>query len=315
MTSFLAVPTPIVLDCDPGHDDAIAMLLAAAHPAIDLRATTTVAGNGSLDRVTHNARAVATLAGIRDVPIAAGAEGPLAGTPHEAAADIHGESGLDGPPLPDPDVPLDPRGATRVIADVIAAEKEPVTIVAVGPLTNVALALDTVAPESLREVVWMGGSTERGNRTPYAEFNAYTDPEAVEVVLASGVPFTMLGLDLTHQALATPNVVAAIERLDTPLARTVAAWLGFFGDTYRTVFGMDAPPVHDPCAVALVAAPELFTTTDAFLAIETTGRWTRGATVAELHGRFGRRPNARVATSLDVPAFWRLVTDAVQQLG
>lgn len=308
-------PTPIVLDCDPGHDDAIAMILAAAHPAVDLRAITTVAGNGGLDAVTHNARAVATLAGIRDVPIAAGADGPLAGTPHEAAVDIHGESGLDGPPLPEPAVDLDPRGATQLIADVCAEASEPVTLVATGPLTNVALALDTVPREQVREIVWMGGSTDRGNRTPYAEFNALSDPEAIDAVLRSGIPFTMLGLNLTHQALATPAVVGEIAALDTPLARTVAEWLGFFGDTYRTVFGMEAPPVHDPCAVALLCEPGVVRTVDAFLAVELEGRWTRGATVADLHGRLGHAPNAHVATELDAPRFWALVTDAVRALG
>src|SRR3954465_825487 len=177
---------PCILDCDPGHDDAVAMLLAAASDALDLRAITTVAGNGTLDKVTLNARRVCTLAGIRDVPIAAGADRPPHRAPGtaagrarplqralETAAHVHGESALDGPALPDPDVPLDPRPADELIASVAAASDEPVTLIAIGPLTNVATAPDSDPDlaERLREIVVMGGSTERGNHTPAAEFN------------------------------------------------------------------------------------------------------------------------------------------------
>jgi ribokinase len=190
--------TPCILDCDPGHDDAIAIVLAAANPAIDLLAVTTVAGNGPLDKVTLNARRVMTLAGIRDVPIAAGAEGPPSGD-LDVAIDVHGTSALDGPSLPDPAMEVDPRPAAEVIGEILRGASEPVTIVATGPLTNVAAVLASapaVAPQ-IREIVWMGGSTERGNRTPYAEFNAFVDPDAAARVLASGVPVTMVGLNLT----------------------------------------------------------------------------------------------------------------------
>jgi inosine/uridine nucleosidase len=305
---------PCILDCDPGHDDAIAILLAAAHPAIDLRAITTVAGNGPLDRVTWNARSVCTLAGVVDVPVAAGASGPRHGV-LEVAADVHGESALDGPELPQPTVALDARGATELIRDELRAASGPVTLVATGPLTNVAIALEEVDHGAIDAVVWMGGSTERGNRTPYAEFNSYADPEAAAVVLASGVPLTMVGLNLTHQALATEAVVARMRALGTPLAETVAGWLTFFGATYRSLFGFPAPPVHDPCAIALLAEPQVVRCVDAFVAVETDGRWTRGATVVDLDGRLGRTPNARVAVELDVARFWDLAVDAVAQLG
>ena len=307
------MPVPCILDCDPGHDDAIAILLAAAHPALDLRAITTVGGNAPLDKVTLNARRVCTLAGIR-VPIAAGAEGPREGT-LEPAADVHGESGLDGPELPAPDVPLDARPAVELIADELAAAAEPVTLFAVGPLTNVAAALERVEHERIREIVWMGGSTERGNRTPYAEFNAWVDPEAAALVLASGVPFTMVGLNLTHQARATAEVIARMHALGTPLGETVAGWFEFFGSTYRSLFGAGAAPVHDPCAVALVAEPGVVRCTDAFMAVETDGRWTRGATVVDLRGRLGREPNARIALELDAGRFWDVVVAAVERLG
>src|SRR5215218_5120590 len=305
---------PCIHDCDPGHDDAIAILLAAAHPALDLRAITTVGGNAPLDKVTLNARRVCTLAGIRDVPIAAGAEGPAGGV-LEPAADVHGESGLDGADLPPPAVPLDPRPAVDLLADAVAAAGEPPTLLATGPLTNVAALIERAGADGIGAVIWMGGSTERGNRTPYAEFNAWVDPEAAAAVLASGVPFTMVGLNLTHQARATPQVIARMRALGTPLGDTVAGWLAFFGTTYRTRFGFAAPPMHDPCAVALGAEPGVVRCVDAFLAIETEGRWTRGATVVDLHGRYGRAPNARIAIELDAARFWDAVVGAVERLG
>jgi purine nucleosidase/pyrimidine-specific ribonucleoside hydrolase len=310
------VAAPCVLDCDPGHDDAVAILLAAASPALDLRAITTVAGNGTLDKVTLNARKVCTLAGIRDVPIAAGADRPLRRA-LETAAHVHGESALDGPALPDPDVALDPRPADDVIAAVAAEADEPLTLCAVGPLTNVAIALDRHPGlgARLREIVVMGGSTGRGNHTPYAEFNIYVDPEAAERVFASGVPVSMVGLNLTHQAIATPAVVERLLALDTELARVVAGWMTYFGSTYEDVFGLPGPPVHDPCAVALAIDPDLVRCVETFVAIETEGRWTRGATVVDLHGRLGRASNARVAMELDAERFWDLVIGAVAAIG
>jgi purine nucleosidase/pyrimidine-specific ribonucleoside hydrolase len=308
------MPVPCILDCDPGHDDAVALLLAAAHPGLDLRAITTVGGNAPLDKVTLNARRVCTLAGIRHVPIAAGADGP-GDRALEPAADVHGESGLDGPELPAPNVPLDARPALELIADTLAAADEPVTIFATGPLTNVAAALAELERERVREVVWMGGSTERGNRTPYAEFNAWVDPVAAQAVLDSGVAFTMVGLNLTHQARATAEVTARMHGLGSRLGDTVAGWFEFFGASYRALFGDTAPPVHDPCAIALVAEPGVVRCVDAFMAVETDGRWTRGATVVDLRGRFGREPNARIAVELDVERFWDAVVAAVQRLG
>jgi inosine/uridine nucleosidase len=307
---------PCILDCDPGHDDAVAILLAAASDEIDLRAITTVAGNGTLDKVTYNARRVCTLAGIRDVPIAAGADRPLV-RDLETAAHVHGESALDGPELPEPDVPLDPRPGEQVIADVAAAGDEPVTLIAIGPLTNVALALDRHPDLAgrLREIIVMGGSTGRGNHAPYAEFNVYVDPEAAALVFASGVPVKMIGLNLTHQALATPEVIDRLLALDTHLARVVAGWMTFFGSTYEDLWGLAGPPVHDACAVAMAIDPTLLRHEEAFVAIETEGRWTRGATVVDLHRRLGHAPNAQVAIDLDVERFWDLAIGAVRRLG
>jgi purine nucleosidase len=300
--------TPVLLDCDPGHDDAIAILLAAGRrDAVELRAITTVAGNAELEKVTLNARRVMTVAGLIDVPVAAGAARPRRGE-LVTALDVHGQSGLDGPALPDATVELDARGAVELMT-----ASGPATVVATGPLTNVAELLER-APEAVREIVWMGGSTERGNARPYAEFNAFVDPEAAAVVFESGVPLTMVGLNLTHQAQATPDVVARLRALGTEVAEIVAGWLGFFADAYRDIFGFAGPPVHDPCALALVVDSSLVRGVEAYVAVETEGRFTRGATVVDLHGRLGRPANARVATELDVARFWDLVIGAVAAL-
>ena len=223
------MPTPVLLDCDPGHDDAIAILLAAGRrDAVDLRAVTTVGGNAELEKVTLNARRVLTLAGVEDVPIAAGAAGPRRGD-LVTALEVHGQSGLDGADLPEPAMEVDPRGAVELMA-----ERGPATVVATGPLTNVAALLERT-PQTVQEIVWMGGSTERGNTRPYAEFNALVDPEAAEIVFSSGVPLTMVGLNLTHQAQATPAVVDRLRAMGSPAAQAVIGWLSFFADTYRTV--------------------------------------------------------------------------------
>jgi inosine-uridine nucleoside N-ribohydrolase len=301
-------PRPVLLDCDPGHDDAIAILLAAGRPdAVDLRAVTTVAGNAELEKVTLNARRVMRLAGLDDVPVAAGAAGPRRGE-LVTALDIHGETGLDGAELPEPTIALDGRGAVELLA-----AHGPATVVATGPLTNVAALLER-APETVSEIVWMGGSTDRGNTRPYAEFNAFVDPEAAELVFSSGVPLTIVGLNLTHQAQATPEVIGRLRAIGNAAADAAVGWLTFFAETYKAVFGFHGPPVHDPCALALVVDPSLVRCVEAFVAIETEGRWTRGATVVDLHGVMERPPNARVAMELDVARFWDLVVGAIAAL-
>jgi inosine-uridine nucleoside N-ribohydrolase len=297
---------PVVLDCDPGHDDVFAILLAAAHPAIDLRAITTVAGNGTLGQVTENALRVCTLAGITDIPVAAGPAGGEIAT----AREIHGASALDGADLPEPADLLSDEDAVTLTERLL--EETELTIIATGPLTNVA-ALVERRPDLKPRIVFMGGSCGRGNWRPLAEFNIWADPEAADRVLTSGLPVTMVGLDVTHQALATPDVLARLTT--TPLARTMADLLRFFASTYDEVFGMPDPPVHDPVAVAAVAQPELLKFVDAPVAVELDGTHTRGATVVDLHGVTQQPPNARVAVELDRPGFWEVMLSAIERLG
>jgi inosine/uridine nucleosidase len=309
--------TPVILDCDPGHDDMLAIVLAAAHPAIDLLAITTVAGNGTLERTTANARATCELAGIRGVPVAAGAPAPLVAPPR-IADDVHGESALDGTEMPSGEsVPLEAEHAVELMARLIAAHDRPVTLIPTGPLTNIALLLrrhhDVV--DRIGQIVLMGGTMGEGNTTPLAEFNIVVDPEAADIVVRSGVPVTMCGLDVTHQALATPDVVERIRALGTPLSRAVVDLLGFFGERYRRLWGFPTPPVHDPVAVARVIDPSIVTVVDAHVAIELHGTHTRGATVADRFGMLGNAPNAKVATELDAERFWALLIDALAALG
>jgi inosine-uridine nucleoside N-ribohydrolase len=310
-----AMAIPILLDCDPGHDDAVALLLAAADDAIDLLAVTTVAGNCPLELATLNARRVAALAGLEGVPIAAGAAGPLQGE-LVTAPDIHGRTGLDGYELTTGEAPLDPRTALELMTATLEHAAEPVTVVPTGPLTNVAQLLST-RPDlhgRIREIVLMGGSTGRGNTTPAAEFNVFVDPEAAAIVFESGVPLTMIGLNLTHQARATAEVLERVRALPGEPARAVEGWMSFFGRAYERVHGLFAPPVHDPCTVAMLIDPSLIRCVDTFVAVETEGRWTRGATVVDLNRRLGRPHNARVALELDAPRFWDLVIGALERL-
>ncbi|MFD9726065.1 nucleoside hydrolase [Streptomyces sp. NPDC059072] len=310
------MPVPIIIDCDPGHDDALAIMLAAGDPGVDLLAVTTVAGNQTLEKTTLNARRVFTVAGITGVPIAAGCDRPLV-QPLGVAADVHGASGLDGPRFPEPTVDVVPEHAVELIHRTLNGHPEPVTLVPTAPLTNIALLLTRYPQDAalIREIVLMGGSTERGNRTPAAEFNVLTDPEAADIVFRSGVPVTMCGLNVTHQALATPEVVARFEGLGTPLGHVCAELLTFFGSTYRTLWGFPHPPLHDPVAVARVIDPALVDVVDANVVVELHGRYTRGATVVDPHRYVDRPVNARVAVRLDVDGFWDRMVAAVAALG
>ncbi|MEX9949651.1 nucleoside hydrolase [Providencia alcalifaciens] len=307
----------IILDCDPGHDDAIAMLLAYGNPDIDLLAVTTVAGNQTLEKVTRNARAIAEMANIRGIPFAAGSARPLV-REVEVAPDIHGDSGLDGPELPTPTLALDERHGVNLIIDTIMSHPpKTVTLVPTGALTNIALAarLEPRIVERVKEVVLMGGGYHVGNWSPVAEFNIKIDPEAAHIVFNEKWPLTMVGLDLTHQALATPDVVAKIAEIDTKCSKFVVELLDFFGKMYKQAQGFDAPPVHDPCAVAYVIDPSVMTTQKVPVDIELTGTLTLGMTVADFRHPAPADCHTQVAVKLDCDKFWQMVIDALKNIG
>ncbi len=311
------MPTKIILDCDPGHDDAVAMLLAWGSPEIELLGVTTVAGNQTIDKVTRNALSVARVAGITGVPFAQGSSRPLV-REIETAGAIHGESGLDGPVLPEPAIRLDPRPAAQFIADTImAAAPGEITLVPTGGLTNIALAarLEPRIIPRVKEVVLMGGGVHEGNWSAVAEFNIVIDPEAAAIVFGAGWPVTMVGLDVTHQAIATPEVQAAIAGVGTGPAAFVGELMLFFEKAYRDAQGFPHPPVHDPVAVAYVIDPTLMRTVRAPIAIETRGEHTLGMTVTDLRAPAPADCTTKVAFDLDAAGFWALVVDALERIG
>ena len=300
-------PRKVVLDCDPGIDDAFAIAFGCGHPAIDLCGVTTVAGNVGVDRTTANALAVLEFLGRGDVPVAAGSPAPLL-RPFSDAHDVHGETGLGAARLPEAKHGPVAAHAVDFLIERIGAAPGEVTLVATGPLTNVALAVRRHPPlvSQVAGVVIMGGSAGRGNVTPAAEFNIWCDPEAAAIVFAAGWRVTMAGLDVTHQARATAEIrdrLRALGRLSDELLLP-----GLRG--YRSVAGGAGQPVHDVCALALVAAPGLFGCQPARVEVETQGRWTSGMTVTDFDADAGAR-NALVAMSVDVPGFWELVLGAL----
>jgi len=304
----------IILDCDPGHDDAIAMILAHGNPMIDLVAITTVAGNQTLEKVTRNARAIASAIGVH-APIAAGCVRPLLRT-QEVADNIHGESGLEGPAMPAITVPLsDKHGVDLIIETIMAHEPGEITLVPTGPLTNIAMAArrEPRIVERVREVVLMGGGYHTGNWSAVAEFNIIVDPEAAHIVFNENWPVVMVGLDLTHQALATDAILGRISALDTPIAKLVVELLQFFGSTYREQ-GFAAPPVHDPCTIAYLIDPDIVKTQTVPLNVELHGSHTYGMTVADFRHQPPPSCHTKVATELDFEKFWDVVIAAIDRV-
>lgn len=310
----------IILDCDPGQDDAVAMLLALASPELDVLGISTVAGNVPLPRTRRNALVVRELAGSPDVPILAGAERPLERA-LMTAEEVHGASGLDGVDLPPPHRSVDPRPAAAFIVEqVMAHPPGTVTLVPVGPLTNVAAAMrrEPRLARRLRGIVLMGGAIGLGNTTPAAEFNIFVDPEAAAIVFASGADLTMLPLDATHQAITTDERIAAICALGTRVGSVVASWLAFYRRHDMDRYGMPGGPLHDPCAVAYVLWPELFSGRFCHVAIETEGRLTTGRTVVDWWPNrakpSGEKPNCMVIDRIDADAFFRRLTARLGRL-
>lgn len=310
-------PRKIILDCDPGHDDAVAMLLAHGNPDIDLLAVTTVVGNQTLEKVTANALAVGTIAGITGIPFAAGCPRPLVRS-IETAPDIHGDSGMDGPAQPESAIELDQRHAVDLIIETIMNhEPGEVTLVPTGALTNIALAArkEPRIVQRVREVVLMGGGYHVGNWSAVAEFNIKIDPEAAHIVFNESWPVVMVGLDLTHQALATDEVVARIEAVGTGPAKFVRELMDFFRASYKDAQGFDFPPVHDPCAVAYVIDPSVVSTVKVPVDIELQGALTLGMTVADFRAPAPADCTTSVAVDLDRERFWDLVVDALENIG
>jgi len=301
---------PVIVDCDPGHDDAIALVVAARHT--ELLGVTTVAGNAPIERTTRNALVILDLLG-HDAPVHRGAARPLLAAPVHAGY-VHGESGLDGADLPEPERTVAGEDAVAFIVETARA-REGVWLVPTGPLTNIALALRRAPdlPDRIAGISLMGGSATVGNRTAVAEFNIWADPEAAAVVFDYGGPLIQAGLHLTHELQTTPERLAALRAMPNRLGPLLGQLLEYFAATYITRHdGFLGAPVHDVCAVLALTHPDLFTRRAAHVVVETGGPHTRGMTVVDLRTLKDRpAPNVELLMSIDEEAGFRIILDAV----
>lgn len=310
------MPRKIIIDTDPGQDDAVAILLALASPELEVLSLTAVAGNVPLALTQKNARIIVELAG-KTTPVHAGADRPLS-RKLVTAEHVHGKTGLDGIPLPDPTHPLHPQHAVDHIIDTLRAHPPgTITLCPLGPLTNIAMAFQR-APDiipKVAEIVLMGGAYfEVGNITPAAEFNIYVDPEAADIIFKSGVPLVVMPLDVTHKALTSREWVEEMRTLGTPVGQAVASWTDFFERFDTAKYGSAGAPLHDPCVIAYLLQPSLFTGRHINVMIETGSELTLGMTVADWWRVTGREPNAMFMGGVDRDGFYRLLTERLGRL-
>ena len=304
----------VILDCDPGHDDAMAIMLTCASPELEVLGITTVAGNQTGEKTFTNALKILTLIG-KDLPVAKGFDKPLC-QELVTAPEIHGETGLDGTDLPAPLIKPCEIHAVNFIVETLLSADEPIYLIPTGPLTNIAGAL-LLAPrirEKIKKIVLMGGGALESNKTPAAEFNIYVDPEAARIVFESGIPITMVGLDATNKALFSYEDIAALSRMGGKVSTVAAQLLTFYARRLEKFFGVKGAHLHDPLAVAAVIEPAVLDTRFLHVDIETKGEFTRGATVVDRYGITGKKPNAEVSFGIDLSKFKRLVFDAIKRL-
>ncbi|MDR1471640.1 MAG: nucleoside hydrolase [Synergistaceae bacterium] len=322
----MTVRSKIILDCDPGHDDAVAILMAAVHPSLELAAITVSAGNQTLEKTARNALNVASASGrCANVPVAAGMSRPIV-REQVTAGEIHGASGLDGPVFGPPEISLDPRHGVDLIIELLMASDGDITLVPTGPLTNVAAALrrePRIAPK-IERVVLMGGTYQLGNVTPSAEFNIYADPEAAHIVFTCGRPIVMMGLDVTRKVRASADVIARVRSLGSSQAALFSEMMEFFAGTQKELYGWDSPPLHDPVTVAWLIDPGCVTLKEMKVEIELKSELCYGRTSCDFFGhcKGGRLtfdtsgalarpagPNAQVAVDIDADRFWDILYD------
>lgn len=309
--------TKIILDCDPGHDDALAMMLALTNPEIELLAVTTSAGNQTPEKTLNNAMRLLTLMHHQEIPVAGGNRTPLL-KPLETAGNVHGKSGLDGADLPDPDFAVQPLTAIELIAQTLRESTTPVTLVVTGPMTNIALFL-RVYPElktKIAQIVYMGGAMGLGNWTPSVEFNIYVDPEAAKIVMNAGIPLVMAPLNVTHKAQILKAEIAEIGQIDNPVAHAFADLLNFFERYHEAPkWGFKGAPLHDPCTITWLIHPEWFKTERMNVDVETAGELTRGETVCDYYELTGKPQNTEVLLDIDRAAFIQLIKDSLKTFG
>jgi purine nucleosidase len=307
--------TDLLIDCDPGVDDAIALLLAFASPELNLRGIITVGGNVPLVHTQTNARKICELAQVLNVPVFAGCGRPILRS-LVTAEYVHGATGLGQVNLPEPTIQLSPQHGVDFLIETLLASVKPMRIATLGPLTNLAIAL-VKSPEiieKIAQVVMMGGATTHGNVTPSAEFNIYCDPHAAQIVMTSGVPIVMMGLDVTHQAIATPDRLAKIRQIGDPIGTLVATLLEDYSHHDIQQYGFEGAPLHDPCVIAYLINPTLFETRKCFVEVEIQSEVTIGRTVVDWYGVSDRAPNVEVVCAIDSDGFYALLCDRLRVL-
>lgn len=308
-------PMPIICDCDPGHDDAISLILACSRPELNILAVTTSAGNQTPDKTLNNALSVLTLLGRTDLDVAGGTLKPLA-RDLIIADNVHGESGIDGPTLPKATFSAVSLSAIELIAQKVRQSPQPVILNPTGPLTNIALFL-TCYPElhnNVDSIVLMGGAASAGNWTAAAEFNIFVDPEAADIVFKSGIPIVMCGLDVTHQAYILESDIQRIRSISNPVSNCVADLLDFFAQYHKDPkWELKGAPLHDPCTIAWLLQPDLFRTLDCWVGIETKGELTQGMTVVDRYHLSGNPTNAKVLLDVDREGFVELLIGSLER--
>lgn len=312
-------PRPIIIDCDPGQDDAVALLLAMASPGeLEILGITTVAGNVPLALTQRNARMMCDIAGRQETPVYAGCDRPVLREPVTAEY-IHGDTGIDGIDVFDPETPLKDQHAVDFIVDtLLAADEASITLVPTGPLTNIGTAIqrEPRIVDRIRQLVIMGGAMrEGGNRSPSAEFNILADPHAADIVFGCGRPITAMGLDVTHQVLSTRERVARIRALGNPVAEATAGMLGFFHRYDTKKYGSEGAPLHDPCTIAFLLEPDLFRTRACNLSVETESELTIGHTAVDFWHVTDRPHNVDWAYEIDADNFYNLLIDRLDRFG
>lgn len=306
----------LILDCDPGHDDAINILLAGKNPKLELLGITVVAGNQTLEKTVVNALNVCQYLDL-DVPVYGGCSVPMIREKQVVAGDIHGETGLDGPRFAPLTRKAEEKHAVLYLIDTLRESDGDIILVPTGPLTNIAMAM-RLAPDivpKIQGIVLMGGSYQLGNVTPAAEFNIFADADAAHVVFTSGRPVTMVGLDVTRKVLCYPSIVERMEKIGTPAATLFADLMRFFNKSQKEVFGWEGGPLHDPVTVASIICPELLTTRDVFAQIDIRSEQSYGRTNCDYFNYLKKEPNCRLAVDIDVEKFWDIIEDGIRQYG
>lgn len=302
----------IILDCDPGHDDAIAIMLAGNTPGIELLGITVVAGNQTLDKTSKNALKVCQYLGI-DVPVHSGCSGPMIRDKQIICSEIHGETGLDGPKFSALTKKIEKKHGVQFIIDTLMASEGDITLVATGPLTNIAMAIrmNPKIVDKIKRIVIMGGTYQLGNVTPAAEFNILADADAAHVVFTCGRKVEMVGLDVTRKVLCYPKIIERMKKLDTKASKLFEDLMLFFNESQKKMFGWEGGPLHDPVTIAYLIDPTLLETKSMYTEIDIRSIQSYGRTNCDFYGNSGKQPNAEIAVEIDVEKFWNIVEQAI----